>query len=636
MIESALALYALGLSVIPVGDDKHPIGYWTVNQSELVKPTPSKFSSCYGVGIVCGDVSGKVEVIDIDTKYDLKGTLFQSYKELINSIDPDLLKKMVVEQTPSGGYHFIYKCEVISGNTKLANRHTTDEEKSIDPKEKQKVLIETRGEGGYIMCHPSPNYNIVYGSFDKINIISIDERNILLDCAKTFNECFKEVHVKKEHKEIISENLSPFDDWNNRGDVIDFLETEGWKTARTTGAQTLLLRPGGTGRWSADFNSDKRLFYVFSSSTEFDNEKAYNPTQVLAIIKFNSDYSACAKWLVQNGYGETIKKPMSLATIDDTLSFIATNEDTDGYINQMRDGTFKMGLTTGYPDLDIHWRFKSASLTVFLGHDNVGKSVMTWFFAVVSAKLHGWKWVIYSAENKMGGVKLKLMEFAANQKVTKMTQDKYNETKLWVEKHFIIIKNKELYNYVDILSMARKILEKQFFNGMLVDPYNALDPDDSDKHNFDYRAMGEMRLFNEQTGVSIFLNCHAVTEALRRKYPKEHAFAGYPMPPDKADTEGGGKFSNRADDFITIHRLVQHSDEWVFTEIHVKKIKEMETGGKPTHLDTPIKLKLMYGTGFENVNGVNPLDKHQAKISYNITPNKFTEPESDDDEGKPF
>ena len=54
------------------------------------------------------------------------------------------------------------------------------------------------------------------------------------------------------------------------------------------------------------------------------------------------------------------------------------------------------------------------------------------------------------------------------------------------------------------------------------------------------------------------------------------------MPPMASDVEGGGKFVNRADDFFVVHRYSQHSTDWIYTDIHVRKIKELESGGRPT------------------------------------------------------
>ena len=148
MIDIANKFYESGLSTIPIGENKIPFGEWKSNQTSLIAPD-SRFTSSKlkGVGIVCGKVSGNLECLDIDLKYDISGTLWKEYREAIKLSSPDLPKKLVIEQTPTGGYHFIYRCSEISGNQKLANRYTTEEEKKLNPKEKVKVLLETRGEG---------------------------------------------------------------------------------------------------------------------------------------------------------------------------------------------------------------------------------------------------------------------------------------------------------------------------------------------------------------------------------------------------------------------------------------------------------------------------------------------------------
>ena len=385
MIQTAKKYYQSGLSIIPIGEKKLPIGSWKKNQTELIEPA---FTSCIGIGIVCGKVSGGVECIDIDSKYDLTGNLFDNYKNLINEIDKDLLKKLVVQSTPSGGYHFVYRCETIEGNKKLANRHTTEAEKAENPKDKIRVLIETRGEGGYFMVAPSNGYKVIYGDLNQISILSALERETLLACAKSLNEVFEFVKPNKTYLKVLSENVSPLDEWNKRGDVLTLLENEGWVVTFNMGAKYYLLRPAGDGTHSSDWNEEMRIFYVWTSSTEFQPNKGYNASQVLAKLRFNDDFSECAKWLLKEGYGSFTpdnkqrKEPEYLNKTeinieDDNFDFLATKEDCDTFINQKIDGTFKIADSTGFDKLDEYWRFKDASLDMVLGHDNTGKSVFS-------------------------------------------------------------------------------------------------------------------------------------------------------------------------------------------------------------------------------------------------------------------
>ena len=57
-------------------------------------------------------------------------------------------------------------------------------------------------------------------------------------------------------------------------------------------------------------------------------------------------------------------------------------------------------------------------------------------------------------------------------------------------------------------------------------------------------------------------------------------------------------FDNKADDFIVVHRYVQMQGREFITEIHVKKVKETWSGGRPTPLGIPVELTLSRQNGF--------------------------------------
>ena len=94
-----------------------------------------------------------------------------------------------------------------------------------------------------------------------------------------------------------------------------------------------------------------------------------------------------------------------------------------------------------------------------------------------------------------------------------------------------------------------------------------------------------------------------------------HAYANHPIPPMASDVEGGGKFVNRADDFMVIHRYIQHPKDWMFTHLHIRKIKDVDTGGRPTSIDDPIQFKsIRNNVGFE-INHINPIkDKEEFQV----------------------
>jgi hypothetical protein len=285
---------------------------------------------------------------------------------------------------------------------------------------------------------------------------------------------------------------------------------------------------------------------------------------------------------------------------DNDFSFLAKPQDYDDYLQSVRDGTLKMGLTTGSPSLDKHFLFKEGNLVMTNGIDNTGKSVFTWYLCLLAAMYHGWNGIIFSSENTLGAFMRKMIQFYWGKPLVgpnAMNETEYNIAKAFVEKHFSMIKAQEdLFNYKDIINMVKKASKVKKYHYGMIDPYNSLKIDLSgfsklNTHEYHYEALSEIKAFGQQNNFGWFVNHHAVTAAARTKDGEKK----YQAAPNKADTEGGQKVANKADDFLTIHRITQHPTDWMVTELHVRKIKDTETGGRPTSLDFPVKFEMYRG-----------------------------------------
>ena len=93
---------------------------------------------------------------------------------------------------------------------------------------------------------------------------------------------------------------------------------------------------------------------------------------------------------------------------------------------------------------------------------------------------------------------------------------------------------------------------------------------------------------------------HGVSSALRQVHHSGHEFEGLTRPLAMSDAEGGSKVSARFDDVWTLHRYVAHPTDWMYSHIHVQKIKENETGARPTPFEQPVSLKMkVNNVGFE-------------------------------------
>ena len=301
-----------GFSTIPIGKDKRPVIIDSWTRFQKAKPCVSESGkwfqngSAWGIAIIAGNVSGNIEVIDVDCKYDLSGTLWNDLTALIKEHAPGLLERLVIAKTVNNGFHLVFRSpdDAIQGNQKLAIRSATAEETKNG--DKYKVLIETRGEGGYFAAEPTPGYSFIQGDIFQIPSITKAERDLLLTIARSFDQRKVEAETQetKEKQETKPGEISPFEDYNQRADIPALLEKHGWRFVYQRGERLHFIRPGTTDSvTSANFHKGLNIFYVFSTSTEFEAERGYNPTQIYTLLEHGGDYRAASRALYAAGYG---------------------------------------------------------------------------------------------------------------------------------------------------------------------------------------------------------------------------------------------------------------------------------------------------------------------------------------------
>ena len=263
-------------------------------------------------------------------------------------------------------------------------------------------------------------------------------------------------------------------------------------------------------------------------------------------------------------------------------------------LNDIRTGKIKEGLKLGIEEIDTYFRFKKG-FTVVLGHANTGKTQTMLYLMFLYTIKHNIKWLIFSSENAPHSLYKKLIEFDTGLPLNKIPEDEVRKRLIRLSLNFQIIDPSDLYTYKTLLSEAKEIKKEFNYDGFLIDPYNSLVTDVAaaklGKHEYDYLATTEFRQFCTEMDCALWLNTHAATEALRKTHAASHPYAGHPIPPNASDVEGGGKFVNRSDNMAVIHRMTSHPSEWMYSHIHIKKIKDIDTGGKPTMMDEPIKLR---------------------------------------------
>jgi hypothetical protein len=322
ILRTGLEFAANGICAVPVATDgsKRPaLANWKLYQERLPSPEEllSWFANAEGVGVICGKVSGNLEMLELEGRA-VADKMHLDLKEMANNAGLgdvwDRINNGYVEMTPSGGIHWLYRIDgEVPGNTKLARR--PGENGGID------VLAETRGEGGFVIvapsagsCHPSGGaWKMLVGGANSIPTLTVAERQGLHQLFATF-DCVPKVEFVTEELAPKGGNLTPGDDYNAKVTWEQVLEPLGWKKVYTNKAGvTSWRRPGKSEGISATTNhagNDK--FFVFSSSTQFEPERSYSKFAIFTLVEHQGDFTASARALRSQGYGEARKELTSL------------------------------------------------------------------------------------------------------------------------------------------------------------------------------------------------------------------------------------------------------------------------------------------------------------------------------------
>lgn len=312
--------------------------------------------------------------------------------------------------------------------------------------------------------------------------------------------------------------------------------------------------------------------------------------------------------------------------------YILNETHADNYLASVRNGTLKQGLGINCK-LDHYIRFKFGTFNLIMGQANVGKTDWIIWYMVALTLRHKINWLVFSSENSIGSLKRKIIQFWTGSDLDKLTEDEFNQTNSKMNRYFKFIDTDSLYSARDLMGIFQD--NKDLFDGAIIDPYNSLlMPKGENPHTYDYEIASEIRLFCKRLNKTVYIIAHAVTESLRKTHTKDHRYAGLPMPPNESDIEGGGKWVNRADDFIVIHRYKAHESEWMYTLVHVKKVKETETGGKPTFLDEPVVCAKYYNSFL--VEQVDPIKDVEVPPKPLIPNRSFYEVDKEDFNNEPM
>lgn len=314
-----------GVSVIPIlaNRTKRPSVQWREYQARV--PTSEEITEWwgnghpYGIALICGQVSGNLEMCEIEGRAIADGLL----KNVHSACDDmgageiwDRLFNGYSQESPSGGIHLLYRISdhPVPGNEKLARNEAGE------------VLAETRGEGGYVIGAPSPGachptgrpWLLLGGEYGVVPELTWAERCLLHEAirkALDFEVPGLPVLAppRPSPVSVSGDGLRPGDDFEARVSWREILEPHGWRVESQHGQTTYWTRPGKDPREGSSATTghagDRDRLYVFSTSTVFPVEQSITKFRAYSILEHGGDDVSAARSLAGRGYGDPRPAP---------------------------------------------------------------------------------------------------------------------------------------------------------------------------------------------------------------------------------------------------------------------------------------------------------------------------------------
>lgn len=283
-----------------------------------------------GIAVVYGAVSGGVELLEFEGLAVREG-LLDEVTEIMEASGPRIADAWTailtgwVTESPSGGRHYRVRVEGgdVPGNTKLASRLAREDEYTAEERQRLRekpnsrivrVLIETRGEGGYGLVEPSGGtvhasgrpYVRLAGGPGTIPVLDAETMEGIRDVCRMVDVLPQPEPARTAPRPApprADGSLRPGDDFEARASWTEILQGV-FRPLHTRGTTTYWGWADGVGGVKATTGRDEhdRLF-VFATGSEFQSEVPYSKFGAYALLNHGGDHKAAARELALQGYG---------------------------------------------------------------------------------------------------------------------------------------------------------------------------------------------------------------------------------------------------------------------------------------------------------------------------------------------
>ena len=369
-------------------DSKAPARDGWRNKEGWEPPTDLSYNGTYG--LLMGERSGNMEMLEIEGRAVNDGTAENFFDRLNAAGLGDIWAEIEQFQvfSPSGGAHYYYRVSDgrAAPNTKLA----FDE----NP-ERPETLIETRGEGGFVVGPGSVTsdgrkWQLANGAHpENVAVITAEQRDAIFEVARSLDR-----RIRRSPETPVDSILRAGNSGDDLRDwivekigVAELLEGMGWEIEGGNGHGGLLLtRPGKDEGTSGELKDDG-MFLVYSTTAQaaWKGELREGPTHawaipmgVLAEARFDGHLDKAMSWVrkqINNDNAATPAQPdgSDSSTYDPVAQWAGM--DLRDLVGRMRAGTYERKTpTVGHLHGTDHGLIYPGLVNVIFGKSGVGKT----------------------------------------------------------------------------------------------------------------------------------------------------------------------------------------------------------------------------------------------------------------------
>lgn len=252
---------------------------------------------------------------------------------------------------------------------------------------------------------------------------------------------------------------------------------------------------------------------------------------------------------------------------------------------------FPSGVKAGFTAFDSKLRYFKPSVIGVVGIPSHGKTVWNDNILVSLAINHGWKFGMFDAEDSIMEIHLwRLCEILIGKPLlpgynNRMTMDEMHSALEFINRHFFFIRPKTGGFQLDnILSLGASLKERYGIDGMVIDPWNALEHDFGKSSETVYveQALNKVTTFSRENELCMTLVVHPT------KIQKQRDMATHNVP-TLYDIMGSSNWYNKLEVGICVYRNFDKERSACGTEVYIQKVKHKfmgEIGMVPFNFDS--------------------------------------------------